>query len=50
MKLNDPKTTLAGYVLVACGAFLVVTSKHVTADALAILTAGAGLIAAKDSK
>ena len=50
MKLNEPKTTLAGLVLIACGAFLVVTSHKVTPDALAILTAGAGLVAAKDSK
>jgi hypothetical protein len=50
MKLNDPKTTLAGLVLIACGAFLIIQAHRVTPDALAILTAGAGLVAAKDSR
>lgn len=48
--LKDPKTTLVGLVLLACGAFLVIQSRQVTADALAILTAGAGFVAASDAK
>lgn len=47
--MKDPKTSLVGLVLIACGAFLVVTAKHVTPDAVAILSAGAGFIAAADS-
>lgn len=48
--MKDPKTSIVGLVLIACGAFLVVTSKHVTPDALAVISAGAGFIAAADSK
>jgi hypothetical protein len=48
--IRDPKTSVIGLVLIACGALLVVTSKHVTPDALAILSAGAGFLAASDSR
>ena len=48
--MSNPKTTLSGLVLMLCGAFLVVTSRHATPDAIAILSAGAGLIAAADAK
>lgn len=48
--MKDPKTSIVGLVLIACGAFLVCQAKHVTPDALAVISAGAGFIAAADSK
>lgn len=48
--MKDPRTNITGLVLILCGAFLVITSRHVTPDAIAAITAGAGFLAAADAK
>jgi hypothetical protein len=47
--MKSPKTSVVGLVLIACGAFLIVQAKHVTPEAIAVITSGAGFIAAADS-
>ena len=48
--MRDRKTTLVGLVLIAVGSFLAIQAKKATPDVVAMLTTGAGFIAAADSK
>ena len=48
--MKDFKTTLVGLVLIGVGAFLCIETRKASPDAIAIMTTGAGFIAAADSK
>jgi len=48
--MKDWKTTLVGAVVIAIGALHCFKSGTLDAESLGLLTAGAGLICAKDSK